>query len=134
MPTNVAGLLRAVERHAIERFERVGDEFVRTAQDLAPRRTGAGADSIEASEANQSGSSVTIRVTVGEEYMKYQNEGTGVYGPTGTPIRASGGGVLAFDWPAAGGMVFVHYVRGSEATHWWDRTLQAWPQILRRAS
>jgi hypothetical protein len=38
--------------------------------------------------------------------------------------------VLVFDWPAAGGIVFARQVRGTEPTHFWERTLDAWPAII----
>ena len=65
-------------------------------------------------------------------YASFQNYGTGIYGPEGTPIvPRRPGGVLVFDWPAAGGIVFARSVRGTEPTHYWERTLDEWPEILK---
>lgn len=130
---NTAQIERLVREHARDRMERLGRAFVDQARELAPRRSGDGADSIEAGDVQENSGGYSLTVTVGAEYMRFQNEGTGVYGPGGQPITARPGGVLAFDWPAAGGMVFAHHVRGVEATHWWDRTILAWPRIVSAA-
>lgn len=108
--------------------ERLGDAFVEKAQGFSPRRTGALADSIVADGASDNGSSVTNHVSVGEEYGIYQEEGTGVYGPRGQRIQGSP--LLAFDWPAAGGVVIVHSVAGTSPTHFWQRTIDQWPSIV----
>lgn len=127
---NTAGVERLVRTYARDKAEALADRFVEVARGFAPRRTGTGADSIEAAAVAERGGGFTVEVTVGETYMKYQNEGTGIYGPDGSPIEAGPGGVLVFDWPAAGGLVFARHVRGTEATHWWDRAVLAWPQIV----
>lgn len=134
MPTNTAGLERAVRNLGREKAERLGEAFVDKGRTLAPRRTGAGADSIEAGDVQERGDTFVVEVTVGEAYMKYQNEGTGIYGPEGAPIRPTSGKVLVFDSAILGGLVFTPSVRGTEPTHWWDRTLQAWPEIVREAN
>lgn len=132
MPTNTAGLRRAIRRHAVKRLTTAADNFVDTGRSLAPRRTGKGAASITHTEVVDNGSTIMCTVHVGAIWLRYQNEGTGIYGPTGRPITPhSRDGVLVFDWPAAGGIVFTRRVRGVEATHWWDRTRQQWPRIVR---
>lgn len=130
MTVNTDGLERAVRDRAREIAKRLADEFVNTAQTLAPRRTGAGADSIVAESVDESSDGFTVRVVVGEEYMRFQNEGTGIHGPTGTPIRPVSAKVLVFDSPILG-LTFAPEVQGTEPTHWWDRTVQMWPQIVR---
>lgn len=126
---DVDRIKRLVELHALARAEQIGDAFVRTAQAFAPRRTGAGADSIEVATVEATSSGVRIRVVVGEQYMKWQNEGTGVFGPRGQPIKPHRrGGVLVFD--GIGGVVFAREVKGTEPTHFWERTVDAWPRIV----
>ena len=133
MAVDTASLLEAVRQLGRERTQALADRFVEVAQGIAPRRTGAGADSITVESIDETGSGYVARIVVGETYMLFQNEGTGIYGPDGEPITARRGGVLAFDWPAAGGMVFAHSVRGTEPTHWWDRTIAAWGMIVETA-
>jgi len=122
-----------VEAHALQRAQDLGDAFVETAQSYAPRRTGAGADSIAVEDVHATSSGVRVVIKVGEEYMAFQNFGTGIYGPRGTPIVPhKAGGVLVFDSLIGGGLVFARSVRGTEPTHFWERTVDAWPQIVSR--
>lgn len=129
MAVNTAGLERALRDRGRELAERIGKSFVNTAQGLAPRKTGAGADSIEVVSVDEAATGFTARIEVGEIYMRYQNEGTGIYGPDGTPIVPVSAKVLVFDSPILG-LTFAPSVRGTEPTHWWDRTLDAWPRIV----
>jgi hypothetical protein len=126
---DTAALADRVRQAALDRGQRLGEAFVNAAQNNAPRRTGAGADSIVIDGVSESAHGVVVRIVVGEIYMRYQNEGTGIYGPEGTPIVPHGH-VLVFDWFAAGGVVFATHVRGTEPTHWWDRTIAQWPDIV----
>lgn len=131
MGVDTSGLQRLLRERGRDIATRLGAEFVNTAQGFAPRRTGAGADSIEVQSVDENGDAFVIRIVVGEVYMRYQNEGTGIYGPEGTPIVPTNGKVLVFD--GIGGTVFTPSVRGTEPTHWWDRTVDAWPSIVRNA-
>ena len=124
----------AVRRWALEAWQTVADVFVTTAQGNASRRTGALAESISHDEPRDYGTGVTCTATCGAEYGQYQDEGTGIYGPDGAPIYPTHSKVLVFDWPAAGGIVFARWVRGSEPTRFWQRTIEAWPEILAVAS
>jgi hypothetical protein len=134
MTVDVSALTQSVRDHGRDVAKRLAASFVETAQGFAPRQSGAGADSIEAQEVEEGGSGYTVSVTVGEEYMRYQNEGTGIYGPLGTPIVPTHGRFLRFDSKVGGGIVFARSVRGTEPTHWWERTMMAWPSIVRDAA
>jgi len=124
----------AIGQYAFDKMAAIADEFVNTARSLAPRRTGELADSIEVDQVNRGSGGVTARIVVGAPYATYQNYGTGIYGPTGTPIRPrKPGGFLVFDSFIMGGIVFVHEVRGTEPTHFWERTLDQWSSIVARA-
>lgn len=131
---DVSGLQAGVRSYARDRAAALGERFVEVARGFAPRRTGEGADSIEAGDVSESSSGFSLRITVGAIWMRYQNEGTGIYGPDGAPITPTSGNVLVFDWPAAGGLVFARSVRGTEPTHWWERALEQWPSIVRDAA
>lgn len=112
---------------------RCGQQFVRTARGRAPRRTGALADSIRAEPPVVQPTRVSLTVTCDSPYGAYQDQGTGIYGPEGRPITPKRtGGVLVFDWPAAGGVVFARRVSGSEPTRFWERTVKDWPVIVSR--
>lgn len=130
MTTSIDGLLQQVRVYAEAKARELADAFVEQARVFAPYRTGDLSKSIEAGEPIPTGNGWQVVITVGEEHGRYQEEGTGIYGPQGVPITPRPGGVLVFDWPAAGGMVFARSVRGTEPTHWWTRSLQAWPQVV----
>lgn len=129
-----ASLVALVQDYARARGEDLGEAFVRRAQGYSSRRTGALAESIEADEPQVSDTMVTVTVRVGEEYGQWQDEGTGIYGPTGERIRPINADVLAFDWPAAGGVVFARSVRGAPGTRFWTRTREEWSSVVREAA
>lgn len=131
--TDVTGLERAVKEHARLRAVALGEGFVDIARSLAPRRTGELAESIEAGDPVETSTGWSLRVTVAAEYGRFQEEGTGIYGPDGTPIYPTDAKVLVFDWVAAGGIVFAAHVKGTEPTHFWQRTLDRWPDIVAAA-
>lgn len=111
----------ALERNFREHIEQglpiVSDLMVEDTRAACSRRSGELADSIEMDPWSNDGTrySSTIRAT--SDHARYQDEGTGIYGPEGTRIEAPPGGVLAFDWPAAGGVVYFKSVAGSPGTH-----------------
>jgi hypothetical protein len=129
MTVDVGGLPERVRQYALDRALTLGQAFVNAAQNNAPRRTGAGADSIAVDSVEETSAGIAVRVVVGEVYMTYQNEGTGIYGPLGVPIRPVAAKVLVFD-SAVLGLVFATSVRGTEPTHWFDRTIDQWPAIV----
>lgn len=129
---DVGPLKAATARLAERKAARLGDLFVKTARGRASRRTGAMADSISAHPAVVRQTSATVRVTCEAEYGRYQDEGTGIFGPEGRPIKPTHSKVLVFDWPAAGGLVFARHVKGSEPTRFWTRTVHDWPIMVRR--
>lgn len=133
MTVDVDALHERVRSYALARAERLGEAFVEQLRDNMPRRTGDMAESAKVDDIVETSNGVTVKVVVESEYAGFQNYGTGIYGPEGTPIRPRrAGGVLVFDWPAAGGVVFARSVRGTEPTHFWERTLDAWPEIIAR--
>jgi hypothetical protein len=136
---NADGLLDAFERYAVAKLERCGELFANEVETNAPKRTRRLVDSIEQSTVTvyPDRVSMTVRVTAtsddGAPYPAFQNEGTGIFGPDGVPITPKKpGGVLVFDWPAAGGIVFAKSVRGTEPTRFWDKAVDAWPDIVSR--
>ena len=129
---NASRVDAALRARALVMGRRAGKLLVDEARRGVSRRTGELAESIKADSPRVSGDRVVVHVHVDAEHGVYQEEGTGIYGPTGTPIRARSGGVLRFDWPAAGGIVFARSVRGSPPTKFWSKALRRWPQIIRR--
>ena len=130
---DASALLAATTDTGVKMARRASRLFVQTARGRAPRRTGALADSIREHPPVVTPTRVTVRVTCDAEYGEYQDQGTGIYGPQGRPITPKKpGGLLVFDWPAAGGVVFARKVRGTEPTRFWSSTVKDWPVIVRR--
>lgn len=100
-----------------QRLEAVRQEVEDQTKQAASSRSGALREGISCDTWADAGSrfETTIRSTA--PYSEFQDDGTGIYGPTGERITSTGGGVLRFDWPAAGGVVFAWSVAGSPGTH-----------------
>jgi hypothetical protein len=127
----MGGVEQAVREWAVQRVGDLATAFVQVVRDKAPRRTGELADSVEVDDVSQTGDGATAHVVVGAPYASYVDEGTGIYGPLGTPIVPVTAKVLVF--PATVGpraYVFTPYVLGSEPTHFWSRALEDWPSIV----
>jgi hypothetical protein len=83
------------------------------------------------------GSQVKAWVYSNLEYALYVHEGTGIYGPKGTPIRPKRGRYLVFEArnarttaPGRGNLVFARQVRGARPNRFLLRALQQaspWP-------
>lgn len=96
----------------------------------ASRRTGALADGIDISPA-QGSPLVISTITSAAPYSQYQDEGTGVYGPTGTRIFPRSAKALVFDWPAAGGVVAFRSIAGAPGRHYFHEPMRArWHDAL----
>lgn len=67
-----------------------------------------------------------VKVTVGSplEYARYQEEGTGIYGPRGRPIVPVTAKALKFKPKGAKGFVFRAKVSGTPATRFLSRALE----------
>lgn len=99
----------------------VSERMVQDTRDKTSRRTGQLAESIGADQWQESGDRYTTTIRATAPYAHFQDVGTGIYGPTGSRIYPRRqGGVLVFDWPAAGGTVFARSVAGSPGTHFWS--------------
>jgi hypothetical protein len=128
-------LERALAERAADLAERLGANFVDEARRRVHRRTGETWAQIQAHPPVIAPGKVTVTVESAAESSRYQDEGTGIYGPEGRRITAlRPGGVLRFDWPAAGGIVFARSVAGSPGSHFWTEALRAWPQIVRQST
>lgn len=125
---NAAALERKVRDYAEAQTVKAAEAFVTLCRSNMPRRTGAMAESVQVDSIYESRSGYTARIVVDSPYARFQNEGTGIYGPDGAPITPKSGNVLVFD--GIGGMVFARSVRGTEPTHFWERTIERWPDIL----
>lgn len=124
-------LAERVKTHAIA-LARLADQLTVTeTQAAASRRTGALVEGISATEPTLEGTRVTSTITSAAPYSKFQDEGTGLYGPTGARIFPKTAKALRFDSPAAGGIVFARSVAGAPGRHFWAEPLPArWHDAL----
>jgi hypothetical protein len=128
---DTSSLVAGFQALALQAATNMRDDFVERAKGRCSRRTGAEADSIAGSDPVDAGDGlITWECWVGADYGKYQDEGTGIYGPEGKRITRPGGGPMAFDWPAAGGVVIVMSIAGAPGTHFWTDTVADWPDIV----
>jgi hypothetical protein len=100
-----------------------GSQMVDATRAACSRREGTLADSIEIDSWSEEGDRYTTTIRATAEHARFQDEGTGIYGPEGTPIYPTSGKVLRFDWPAAGGVVFFAHVAGSPGTHFFTEPM-----------
>ena len=115
---SIADQLEANLRQKIaDRLEPVRQAVEDATKQAASARSGALREGISCDTWVDSGTrfETTIRSTA--PYSSYQDDGTGIYGPTGERISSPNGKVLRFDWPAAGGVVFAWSVAGAPGTH-----------------
>lgn len=123
-------LTQHLGEHAVRVVERALPLVVERTKALESRRTGALADSTHATQPALNETRVQSEMRVDVEYARWQNEGTGIYGPTGARIFPRSAKVLVFDWPAAGGVVFARSVAGSPGRHFWDDMPSRWADAL----
>ncbi len=140
------GLRRAVRARAEQRFTSAVAAMVEAVRADAPRDSGTLESSIGEAGRSAAGARLSTLLVAPVEYASWQDEGTGIYGPKGTPIVAKGGGVLAWEGTGrartgrraagaaqtASGMVFARSVRGSPATKFWSSnvTPEGWREAL----
>jgi hypothetical protein len=128
---DIAKMEALVREHAAAKAVEAAEAFVAVVRSLAPRRSGDLAASVEADRIYDTPSGTTAVIVVSSPYARFQNEGTGIYGPEGTPIVPKNGQFLVFPKKIGGGLVFTREVRGTEPTHFWERSIERWPDILR---
>lgn len=63
------------------------------------------------------------QISSDKEYADYVNNGTGVFGPTGSPILPKNGGVLVFT-AKSGDLVFAKSVQGIEGKHFVEASIE----------
>lgn len=116
--TIAAALEANLRARCVRNLPAITDRMVEDTRAVCSRRSGTLAESIGADPWQDEGSRFTSTIRATAPYAIYQELGTGVYGPGGGRIYPhKPGGVLAFEWPAAGGMVFARSVAGSPGRH-----------------
>jgi hypothetical protein len=97
----------------------------------ASRRSGDLAAGISATQPALNDTQVQSQITSAADYSKFQDEGTGIYGPNQARIFPKTAKALRFDWPAAGGIVFAKSVAGAPGTHYFTEPMPArWHEAI----
>ena len=135
MSTAIDTLKVHVQDHAVLLATRALQVVVSETQQAASRRTGALADSISAPPPVLTETRVTTQITAAADYARFQDEGTGVYGPTGARIFPKSAKALRFDWAAAGGIVFAKSVAGAPGRHFFHEPMpERWHSAIFESS
>lgn len=123
--TDLTGAAERLRARSLEKMTVAADLAVERTKAEASRRTGALVDSIHHTDPRfTTPDRITCEIVADAPHARYQDEGTGIYGPTGEKIKPRrAGGVLVFDWPAAGGVVFARSVSGSPGRHFFKEPM-----------
>lgn len=135
MTADLSGARTRLQERAILIATRAADVCVDLTREATSRRTGALADSIVHTQpALIAEGLVGCVISAGNAdviYARWQDEGTGIYGPTGGRIFPTRAKALRFDWPAAGGIVFAKSVAGAPGRHYFHEPMPArWRSAL----
>lgn len=116
---SIAAALEANLREKIAAKLEATRQYVEDAtKAAASSRSGALREGIACDTWTDAGTRFETTIRSVAPYSEYQDDGTGIYGPTGARITSTSGKVLRFDWPAAGGVVFAWSVAGAPGTHY----------------
>lgn len=129
---DISGMRQSV----IDRYTQVADDAVQAMfldmENNAPRDTGEMTQTMTV-EVDDSDRRIGRRIAAPAEHSSYQDEGTGIYGPAGTPIVPVSAKVLKFYWKKSGKVEFRASVLGSPATHWWSERVARWADYVAEA-
>jgi hypothetical protein len=123
----------ALERDVVRYFSEVAgrtrDRLERELKRAAPVRTGQTRDATSVS-VRREGQGFRFTAQAETEYASFTSKPTRPH-----VIRAVRAKVLRFDWPEAGGIVYFPQVNhpGTRGTGWWERTLEAFPEVIRES-
>lgn len=130
---DASGLEAKIREFYGEVADRAVLDMIDEMQATAPRDTGEMASSVYVADRPDSGDQIVRVVRAPAEWSSYQEEGTGIYGPQGTPIVPVNAKVLVFYWKQTGRIEFRKSVLGSPATHWWSNVIEKWADWLQGA-
>jgi hypothetical protein len=132
---NLDPLREAVTARAIAIHEAAVDLMLGRLILACPIDTGELRDSIDVDSSEFGTSKVLSKIVAPVPQARYQDEGTGIYGPVGERITSPNGRPLAFFWKRMNVEMVVWSVAGSPATHWWSQTCTAaaWAEVLAEA-
>lgn len=124
MSVDTLDLMKALDDFAVGAVEAMGDEFVARAKMRAPRASGELWNNISRGYGALNGSSTTVAVDAEVEHASWIDEGTGIYGPTGSRIYPKSAKALVFYWPSVGKTVAFASVAGIPPTRFWSDVVE----------
>lgn len=139
--TAVEQLRERITAHAIELARLAADMAVEETKAAASRDRGGLIEGIHHTEPVLTGSLVVCEIRSEATYSEAQDEGSGIYGPTGLRIFPKHGKVLAFSWPGniraqvsrgnPEGLSFFASVAGSPGKHFFREPMPGrWREAL----
>lgn len=123
-------LAERVRAHSVALAREAGQLVETQTKAAASRRTGALAEGISTTEPTLQDTRVSQRITSAADYSKFQDQGTGIFGPSGARIFPKTAKAFRFDSPAAGGIVFARSIAGSPGRHFWSPLPERWHDAL----
>lgn len=119
--TFLADLTRSLVEEFAEELDIVRVHMLDATQRDAPVLSGELRDSIGMEPFEQVGEHFRATIFAEAPQARWTNDGTGIYGPTGSRIYPTSGRVLGpFYWNRIGETVAFASVAGQPAQHWWD--------------
>lgn len=114
-----------IDRMSREALEDIGRYVVAAAKSVAPRRSGNLVRNISTGQVHRSsrGLELSVGVTRQAPYGRSVEEGTGIYGPKGVPIRPVTGNFMVFE--AGGKLIHARTVKGQRAQRYMRKGLEA---------
>lgn len=117
------GVRQLVERDVASFVAKLGKRIALRATRGAPRDTGRLSSSIKAGRVATKGLKASVKVSTETGYGLYPEIGTGVFGPTGRPIRPKKAPFLVFQPRGLGHVIRVRSVRGQPGQHYMRQAL-----------
>ena len=123
MASNPGALREVLTRASRKALERDAAKVVAVAKDLAPKESGALAEDIHFVIEGNSPENMRALIGSNKHYAEAVEKGSGIYGPTGQPIRPRRAKVMVFRGHK--GIVFAKSVKGQPGQHFLKRALQS---------
>lgn len=134
MSVDTSGLEDQLRQLARDTIDRAADEFVDRLKHRCPVSDDGDdhmVDTIERGPVEETGTVFSSHIQVPKEHASFTNEGTDPHQIFGRPWLA---------WDGPDGRVILNASQtpvnhpGTTGTHWWDDTVDEWPEIIAEAA
>jgi len=118
-----AGIRSIRDNEVVDFVTKLGRRIAVRASRLSPNFSGRLSRSIRAGRTVQRGNLVSVKIGTNTGYGLFPETGTGIFGPTGRPIRPKNGTFLVFQPRGLGHVIRVRSVRGQPGQHYMRQAL-----------